>query len=231
MFAPLHELGYDTTMRRVEVADGANATRGPQYDIALFSSAKAAPVWFRTQKIISNIGAEPARGRGTRVWQVKELDKTGIPFGRSKVLKDCWIDADRTREGVILEEIRQSATPGTPQRQALDKYFLTVRCHGDVYIEQEQDHTFTLLRRKQEIPQDAGRYRLEVQPTQERFEDRLLPVGPLPLLQRTADGEQIVEYDDKAHCRIVFEEQGETIDKQTSASEVFRLLTATLKGE
>lgn len=54
---------------------------------------------FWTTKTISSYGVEPLRGRGTRVFEAIEIDVHDREKGLPVVLKDIWIDHDRTREG------------------------------------------------------------------------------------------------------------------------------------
>lgn len=201
----------------------------PQYDIAVRSFHNGRPTWYRTERLVSDIGADAPRGRGTRVWQVRRLGKDGKPVGDIRVLKDCWIDQDRKREGTILAEIRASAQTDA-HKKAFEQYFLTVECHGDVYIDQDPDNTHSLLRRGQDIPEDLGVYRLQLPIPLSCVEQYLLPV-PLPLfIPQTVDDEKVIEYDIMSHYRIVFKEFGISIDKLNSAFQIFRNLTLTLEG-
>jgi hypothetical protein len=49
------------------------------------------------------------------------------------VLKDTWIDSDRTREGNILASLHAAAND--EDKQLVEKHFLTTICHGDVWTE------------------------------------------------------------------------------------------------
>lgn len=246
MFAKPSQLGFDPTIRRVDVPvqgkgkSKATSTQPPaedqatdavaQYDIAVRSFDNGKLIWYRTERLVSNIGADPSRGRGTRVWQVRKLGKNRKPVGDIGVLKDCWIDHDRKREGTILAEIRASAQTDA-HRKAFKDYFLTVECHGDVYIDQEPDNTHSLLRRGQAVPTELGAYRLQLPPPEEsKPDEHLLPVGCTPLAAPIVDNETIVEYDDKQHYRIVFLEFGVSIDKLISAFDIFRKLSLALQG-
>ena len=52
------------------------------------------------------------------------------------VLKDCWVDFDRSREGEILQEVTKEQ-PGTISNT---KHFLETAIHGDVMT----SHMFTI---------------------------------------------------------------------------------------
>ena len=107
MFADMSDLGYDTTMEPVVRSHGL---RTGQYDITVRHVASGEEATYRSEQLVSNISAESVRGRATRVWKVRSLDANGEPVGPIKILKDCWIDEDRKREGTILAKISESAT-------------------------------------------------------------------------------------------------------------------------
>ena len=201
----------------------------PQYDISVRSIDTREVTWYRTERLVSNIGADAARGRGTRVWEVRKLDKKGKPIGGPRVLKDCWIDHDRKREGTILAEIRASAKTDA-QKDALKEFFLTVECHGDVYIDNKSDNTHTLIRRDKPIPHDLGVYRLQLPSPESGIDDQLLPVGSRPPVPQVADCEDTIDYDIKSHYRIVFEELGVLIDKLNSTFQIFKCLALAVFG-
>jgi hypothetical protein len=64
---------------------------------------------FCTKKIISSFGAEPLRGRGTRVFEAIEIDKHGNERSSAVVMKDIWIDHDRVREDAIVAKLHAQA--------------------------------------------------------------------------------------------------------------------------
>ncbi|KAF9513935.1 hypothetical protein BS47DRAFT_1362032 [Hydnum rufescens UP504] len=105
-FADRASLGFDPTMMR---APG---------DPSQFIITKDRR--FRTRKILSSFGAEPLRGRGTRVYEAIGVDEHGKEMGDPVVLKDIWIDHDRMREGTILarlydeEDKKLSLSPCAP---------------------------------------------------------------------------------------------------------------------
>ena len=63
---------------------------------------------FRTMQIISS-GAEPLLGRGTRVFEAVEINENRDPNGSPVVLKDTWVDSDRTREGNVIALLHTEA--------------------------------------------------------------------------------------------------------------------------
>ena len=95
-FATEQELGWDTsiTLYRPRPLIAPNEV---QYDIKVRDDAKGTTRTFRTRRLISSIGADALRGRGTRVWEVVEL-KNGKEGTSKHVLKDAWVDVERERE-------------------------------------------------------------------------------------------------------------------------------------
>ena len=89
------------------------------------------PRIFRTVELLSSVGAEHLRGRGTRVWKVHEVVGERLSE-ETYVLKDTWIDSDRMREGHIMAEIRNSATK--KEKELIEDALLTMEVHGDVYV-------------------------------------------------------------------------------------------------
>ncbi|KAF9503667.1 hypothetical protein BS47DRAFT_778303 [Hydnum rufescens UP504] len=97
-FADRASLGFDSTMMR---APGDPS----QFIITVHSNDNKKDRRFRTRKILSSFGAEPLRGRGTRVYEAIGVDEHGKEMGDPVVLKDIWIDHDRMREGTILAQL------------------------------------------------------------------------------------------------------------------------------
>lgn len=83
---------------------------------------------------ISTSGADEIIGRGTRVWEARELLDDGKESDRVVAIKDYWIDEDREREGKVVESIL-AAAPGESHRIKLKDYIVDILCHGDVYRE------------------------------------------------------------------------------------------------
>ncbi|KIP12353.1 hypothetical protein PHLGIDRAFT_113828 [Phlebiopsis gigantea 11061_1 CR5-6] len=89
VYATEKQLGWDQSIKLVRL--GLNDNK-PQYDITVTDDETMTTKTFRTKRMISNIGADSLRGRGTRVWEVVEVDAGGHEKdGKSCVLKDCWI--------------------------------------------------------------------------------------------------------------------------------------------
>jgi hypothetical protein len=93
---------------------------------------------FRTRRCIANHGTVGIRSRGTRVFEVTDVDKPDSVY----VLKDVWIDEDRTPEGKTLLDIRGHLEQENPE--AL-QHFLDVECHGVVTFRGEMDLTSSIL--------------------------------------------------------------------------------------
>ena len=148
MFASSEKLGYDPTIRP---ASDPTSRIHNQYDIDVRHEdpdhkGQFTTSTYRTRRLLSNIGAQAIRGRGTRVWEVAKMvevvNADGTPAGRvpedeTAVLKDSWIDDSREREAVIMKNLIDSAP--AKQREILIRHLLTVVCYGDVLIDNEKD--------------------------------------------------------------------------------------------
>ena len=86
MYADTTQLGWDPTMERVSTRHHVG-----QVDYII----KFRNVRYRTVRLISDIGAEAIRGRGTRVWEVRQLNKNDEEDPTPLVLKDSWADAQK----------------------------------------------------------------------------------------------------------------------------------------
>ncbi|KAI0341452.1 hypothetical protein BDW22DRAFT_1359015 [Trametopsis cervina] len=209
MFASRSQLGYDPTINP-SVALGNEKKK--MYDITvrwIDPHQQVCKTTYRTLDPLANVSAEAAQGRGTRVWKGREIDKNGNVTGNIVVVKDCWIDDDRTREGDTLAAIGQAAqaSDNPLHKQRFDRHFLHVVCHGDVYIDDEKDNTFALMRKSAPLPSSLPPYELK------RLE------GAVGVAKKA-----LVEHGSKTHYRIVFLECGETIDKLTSAKKICNAL-------
>ena len=147
-FADKPSLGLDPTIERVQ-------GQKTQYIIAVHpDNDRGKPRRFLTRNIISSYGAEPLRGRGTRVFQVTEIDEEGRSRGPDVVLKDIWIDYDRMREGAVLAQLYDDADE--EGRKLVRKHFLTTICHGDVWTKPGVvDDTRNGLMRGLELPKST----------------------------------------------------------------------------
>lgn len=156
------EAGWDPTMKPAVGRNGRSmlgSDRKPRFDITIHAEDGSEAV-FRTTRLISFIGTASMQGRGTRVWEAKRI-KDGKEYGELVVLKDCWVDADRLREGTTIQMIRE-ADISEEGRKVLDQGILTVICHGDVQMKGGVvDHTQDLLTRGKEISLKHGQFPLQ----------------------------------------------------------------------
>ena len=199
-----------------------------QYNIVVRDKNTARETTFRTRKILSNIGADALQGRGTRVWEVIELDVDGNEKDVDTcVLKDVWADVDRDREGDILAAIRREAKGRSSSWvKRVEKYFLTTATYGDVYVNGKPDKS-----RRWEVPKKVGLLELKTGPKESRrVATNLAAVGAIALEPRS--GEPVIQYySTKVHHRIVFKEKGTTIRDIKSLHSVFRYLGQAMNGE
>ncbi|KAI0342412.1 hypothetical protein BDW22DRAFT_1357756 [Trametopsis cervina] len=231
MFAPTSRLGYDPTITpSVLVGDEDNKL----YDIKVRWIDEQQCIRqnvYRTVEPIAFVAAEAMRGRATRVWEGREVNKKGEVTGDVVVVKDCWLDEDRMCEGDILAAIQEAArTSGDPKdEEVFHRHFLHVICHGAVYVDGSKDSTFTLMRNSAEIPSDLEPYDLV------RREDPADVANPphgsgLQAPLDTPEVPDMVEYGSKYHYRIVFKEFGQTIDKLQSPRDICGILAQTATG-
>ncbi|KAI0916615.1 hypothetical protein AcW1_010385 [Taiwanofungus camphoratus] len=232
MYAASHEVGWDPTICPVTDSEGKvllDSDGKRRFDITV-RSADGTNVVYRTIKILADFGADAPQGRGTRVWEARKLEN-GEECGEPVALKDSWIDSDRTREGVLYGELRDSDT-SIDFQDAMKTFIMTVICDGDVYINGEVDDTRTLMTRGQRIPRDCSKFTVQlIRP----------PAAKLSRSSRVATGyhHSPEEYKGKrsapprvchpkTHYRIVFEEVCKPISTVTSLATVFKLLSQVL---
>ena len=130
-------LGYDPTIERFKQVD-SEAVYRIQVPVKQKCLDGDAPKYrlFETENLLFDAGAEAVRGRGTRVWKVREV-VGGKPTGPLMVLKDSFVNEDRPREGKTTKKIVESLPEGDKRRLN----FLTVVVHGDVVINDRPDTT------------------------------------------------------------------------------------------
>lgn len=144
-YAEYHEIGWDPTVEYRPAVGEKDAF----YLYTVHSTnerGEAEVARFKTLECLSNLGAQALRGRGTRVWKVRRWEAEG-EIGEPMVLKDCWIDCDRQREGDIVEAILASAK-GTEHEAVLRRALLTTIMHGDVCVRGSTDQTLDEEERK-----------------------------------------------------------------------------------
>ncbi|THH04754.1 hypothetical protein EW146_g10093, partial [Bondarzewia mesenterica] len=208
-------VGWDPTIAAHEVG-------GKIYYDYTVQSAGGIETVYRTKKILSDIGADALRGRGTRVWEAVKLEG-GKEVGEPVALKDVWIDHDRMREGNILEVLRKSAlAPDVAER--LEDCLLTVECHGDVIIGGSPDHTRDLMMRGKEVKESitVSTARNAVKSSGSKVATGSYIVAEDYHAQRKAKS---IKYHPKIHYRIVFKEVCESLFAITSLSVVFHVLS------
>lgn len=248
MYAEPHEVGWDPTIKHATDDKGVilcDDSGRPRLDISVMSE-DGEIFDYRTTKLISDIGANALRGRGTRVWEVKKLEK-GRECGDPMVLKDSWIDEDRRQEGHTLKslktlrEVDKNLKPEAREfvQNALNEVFLTMICHGNVLINGKPDHTRRLMTRGKGIPLNCKRFLL--QPARN--------TGVLTVATRRSKAPQTglgdhrtieehkgplvknLTYHPKLHYRIVFKEVCQPLYALRSLADVLELLAQATLGE
>ena len=200
MLAEPHMLGFDPSMIPIRAADGS-----VQYDITVHTAQNDRQV-FRTVRLLFDGGSRAIFSRGTRVWEALRLDGLGNTVGEPVVLKDCWVDGFREREGDISARIRQSAVSlDDDDRTTLGEMLLTVVAHGDVQVAGASDRA---LRVPCEEPSD-------VVEEYDRF---------------TGAGQGAEREEGRVHYRIVYAEVGKPLCDETSLFAIYKALVETCAG-
>lgn len=188
---------------------------------------------FRTDDLIAGVSAEAIRGRATRVWGGRELDNKTVLTKNAIVIKDIWIDSNRSREGDILDELRKDAAAAENKDliKNIEAHFLHVQCHGDVWVDDHPDTTLA-MRRGARLPDDVEFYQITQKlGSSDEVDTHNAPRGSIILGRDTEQGQVVEDYDDKSHYRIVFVERGHPIGDLTSAGELWFALNGSLRGQ
>ena len=185
---------------------------------------------FRTVRLLSNIGAESLRGRGTRVWEVAELDDSGeVKPGNTVVLKDSWVDDDRDREGKIIADVLKAAEAcgkNSLENKTMKTHLLTTVAFGDVSIHGKVDKT-----RDWDLPVVTHEIEVKVDPNEtskilSNQTRSLAAVGAVHVERAPSSRRRaITHYSTKVHHRILFEELGKSMREITSLRQGFSCLS------
>lgn len=238
MYSSEEALGRDMSMTPIWNGD---VSITPQYDIMVQTRVNpSAPVrakTFRTSKLISGIGAETIRGRGTRVWEVHEVKDGKVDSSRTYVLKDTWVDSDRMREGDVVIEIRADAEQlkDAEEKKALLGSLLNTALAGDVLLSDGAvDCTTRGCNRGRRIVKN-DESSPDPNPSQNRKRKRDSVIGtPKDLhdaANDTEDAEKTITYDAKTHYRIVFEEVCDVLHEIKSIQKIMFMLWKACGGE
>ena len=130
-YANVVELGYDPTMEHYWKHKRWN------YKITVEERDNDQHVVTKVYKTVNVIAdmSSNLRGRATRVYEAYDVEDPNSKV----VIKDSWVDANRSKEGDTLREILKDASD---EEKAM---FLTVLVHGVVTIDGREDHTQDLL--------------------------------------------------------------------------------------
>ncbi|KAI0086004.1 hypothetical protein BDY19DRAFT_996190 [Irpex rosettiformis] len=257
MYAKRHELGYDTTIRppsdmqlRVknqwditvhyidDEEEGAGAGAGAGAGCKrTHPQTRKQEVTFRTTGLISSIGAEGVRGRGTRIWQGQTLVNGQMQPDRDEmVMKEYWVDSDRMREAEIRRRILEDAVT-EEDRELLNRHLLTPLYSSDVVVDGKLDTT-DRLRKYATISGDDGlemipliRDSRQPNPDHSVMEaDEKVPQGSGAIPSWPISIPRVVVLDDKSHHRIIFKEKGVTIEHLTTVSLVLHAAMQALNA-
>lgn len=247
MFANPVDLGYDPSVSVKYLGDpvGKNV-----YHLSVHWTDEAAKKKetsvFQAMETVANIGADVLRGRGTRVWRGYGPMGSEETKDEPIVVKDCWIDFDRTREGKILSDILEAAvkkdkeSPVAKYASIIHEHFLDVVCHGDVMIKigdvEVPDDTYEVIRRGVPLPDGEDKKELPLRRLPRSREPKKPPVGSLTVggsTTKPAKQKSARRYHDKVHYRIVFRSRvaAKPIDTVNSVQRLLTLLFQVLEGK
>lgn len=130
LHAPYENLGFDSTIK-IDWDSDHDAT--PQFLINVQSRTNSNDVReYKTLELLSDASVRNIRGRGTRVWKVREW-KEGRAFGEPLALKECWVNSSSDVEGATIARIHASATTNA-ERTELEGALLTTVIDGKVVL-------------------------------------------------------------------------------------------------
>lgn len=235
-FASRQELGWDPTMK--SLWNGA-AGSPFQYDITVRDMDTKEEKAYRTEELISDVGADHIRGRGTRVWKVHQVLAGGALSADVRVLKDAWIDSDRLCEGKVMDNIVGS-TSDPEVKTRLKTILLTKETHGDVYIGDAADHTIAGPSRDKYIKNNTTKFvlRHETPSSSADTNTRSTIVIDMPVgscndgpARKPKEVAEPIYYHSKLHYRIVFEEACVTLHSIKSMGDFLFILAKACGGE
>ena len=143
------------------------------------------------------------------------------------MLKDIWIDSNRTREGHILTSLYEAVED--EDKQLFEKHFLTTISHGDVWTELDiLDHTANALMRGY-VPGHDSLFQLQRKPILQNY---IPPSGTdsIRATSRIQVPHSHIRNAHRTHYRIVFKEICITIDRMQSLPDVMVTLSETVSG-
>ncbi|CAE6442920.1 unnamed protein product [Rhizoctonia solani] len=230
------DLGYDPT---VEAVPSSAATSEAMYNITVWNNDTGIPTVYRTIRIISDAGTDSMVGRGTRVWEVRQL-LGGDLVGPSYALKDVWVHADRIAEHVIVKEIRE-------EQPEYAQHFLTPHDYGFVPLDPStpaiSDNTHKTLGRPRDLRPTHRTLRIPApgssirttssnsQTTSNTPRDSVGHAQDIP--QSPQEGHRLGTHLSKhplLHYRMVFEEIGTPVHELRDFTSVFTAIHGGWKG-
>ncbi|EKM54135.1 uncharacterized protein PHACADRAFT_209951 [Phanerochaete carnosa HHB-10118-sp] len=226
-YASYAQLGWDETITFVK-----RTSRKPYSFLKIaVRNLDGTATYYHTKRVISNIGTDAVRGRGTRVWEVRRLDDRGKELPTPLVLRDGWRDADRPSEGTILNAIRGNTDLSEDIHELLEQHFLHVEAEGNVYVGDIPDHTRDVMLKGQALPEQHGMPQVPAE-----LNDRITVAADFQVRLGSATAPERPEletpplYSGKVHYRVVYRELGKTLREVSSMSEAFGHLSGVIEG-
>ncbi|KAI0329822.1 hypothetical protein GY45DRAFT_842204 [Cubamyces sp. BRFM 1775] len=182
-------------------------------------------VVYRTETLLSQTAAHGIYGRGTRVWTARRVVNSSTEGQPLVVIKDYWVDTDRTREGDILYTLRSDVlTRDEKGAKTLLDHIPTVVHHGDVVISGQHDRTRSF---EDIIATDSNGEHVsidleaDINPTRVSADE-----GTSTHLSQTSCvwrpvRKNILFLDPKTHYRVVFHEYRQSLQDEKSLQAAF----------
>ncbi|KAF8305449.1 hypothetical protein DL93DRAFT_2233066 [Clavulina sp. PMI_390] len=235
----LTDIGFDLTIRK-QSRVGLEKKDISVYQIDVYDSMGNFRT-FQTCGLLSDVGAEAFIGRGTRVWKVQEVVNKEVVTSKTMVLKDCWVNDDRPREGEILRTVRQDIK--NAGRETDLKHFLSVLTDGDVLCGASKDITpssrissttpFTLKPIGEVAVAYGDKDPKPLDPNKFNVPNQGGGVGAQPVTVEIEPEGHFASPDGiepRQHYRIVFEEEGEVVRNMHSRRKMFRAIQGAFQA-
>ncbi|GJE95074.1 hypothetical protein PsYK624_112530 [Phanerochaete sordida] len=246
-FAKRSEIGFDETITRLSGLSPVD--QSVRYDIQVRDPKKTPqePLvkTYRTRRLISEVGALSPRGRGTRVWEVYELDGNGeelrklddkgnLVLADTLVVKETWSDVDRLSEGEIIDKIRSKAE-AAGKLYDFETHFMDTSRFGDVYIDDGPDSRPDTTAGFRQSRLSAPEIALDVETLLVSAKPRPNQCCQVVTVQGPVNKERIMlptfsRYPHKVHHRIAFTEVGQPVFQAKSLRKAYRCVGDVIKG-
>ncbi|KAJ3711442.1 hypothetical protein DFJ43DRAFT_1008911 [Lentinula guzmanii] len=185
---------------------------------------------YKTVKTLSDYSADNPLGRATRVWKVQDAQ------GKTRVLKDLWLEHDRLEEHKIYENIVKDVENSAPperkekRRNTVAKHLLTPLDHCRVKVSgiADDDTNLVILR---DYDMNKARTVALISPSKSNPPKKQSVGFSFSVPQRVVHNslqETKIPNDQRYHYRIVFEEYATTIYDERNLANILKAIADVL---